>query len=350
MRPIPTRAQALWRILRGAHTSARALAIADSRTFVRSMFLASAVRLGILERLRAPQSCVELATTTGTTRPDRLQAWLDVGVELHELRRDDAGRYSLRGRRARAIADKDPVLVPHYRSMLDYQAGPYDELETLLRADPDAEDGRDDLSRHAAVIAEVSLAAAPFVIPFLDEVVTTLHPCRALDVGCGTGVYTAALLAADPTLEVDGLDLAPDVVEQARAHLDAAGFTSRSHLEAADVRDWDPPSGRIYELITLLNDIYYFAEHQRSALYRRLGAHLAPDGELVIVTMTRHGSIASAHLHFMLAAQAGAASLPETEALDADLHRAGFTVLEHRALVPTEPFLAVRARLAGAAT
>ena len=31
---------------------------------------------------------------------------------------------------------------------------------------------------------------------------------------------------------------------------------------------------------------------------------------------------------------------------DVDLHRAGFTVLEHRTLVPTEPFLAVRARRA----
>jgi SAM-dependent methyltransferase len=346
MRPIPTQAQVLWRLLRGANTSARALAIADSRTFVRAVFLASAVRLGILERLRAPHSCAELAAATSTTRPDRLQAWLDVGVELHELRRDIHGRYSLRGRRARAIADEDPVLVPHYRSMLDYQAGPYDDLETLLRADADNEDGRDDLSRHAAVIAAVSLAAAPFVIPFLNEVVTAVRPRRALDVGCGTGVYTAALLAADPTVEVDGLDLAPDVVEQARAHLDASGFTPRAHLEAADIRDWEPPPGRSYELITLLNDIYYFAEQHRAALYRRLSAHLAPNGELVIVTMTRHGSIASAHLHFMLACQAGAASLPEAEALDVDLHRAGFTVLEHRTLVPTEPFLAVRARRA----
>jgi SAM-dependent methyltransferase len=340
----------LWRLLRGAHASARALAIADSRTFVRSVFLASAVRLGILERMRAPRSCAELATATGTTRSDRLRAWLDVGVELHELRRDDDGRYSLRGRRARAIADGDPVLVAHYRSMLDYQAGPYDELETLLRADPDAEDGRDDLSRHAVIIADVSLAAAPFVIPFLDEVVAEIRPRRALDVGCGTGVYTAALLAADPTLEVDALDLAPDVVERARAHLHTADFTPRAHLEAADVRDWEPPPGRTYELITLLNDVYYFADQHRAELYRRLGAHLAPKGELVIVTMTRHGSIASAHLHFMLACQAGVASLPEAETLAADLHRAGFTVLEHQTLVPTEPFRAVRARLAGIAT
>ncbi len=343
---IPTRAHVLWGLLRGAHAPARALAITDSRTFVRSVFLASAVRLDVLERLRTPCTCGELATATGSTRPDRLQAWLDVGVELRELRRDDTGRHSLRGRRARAIADRDPVLVPHYRSMLDYQAGPYDELDTLLHGKPDAGDGRDDLSRHAAVIADVSLAAAPFVVPFLHEVVTSVHPRHALDVGCGTGVYTAVLLAADPTVEVDGLDLAPDVVAQARTHLESAGLTDRAHLDAADVNDWEPPAGRTYDLITLLNDVYYFAEPERTALYRRLGSLLAPNGELVIVTMTRRGSIASAHLHFMLTCQAGSASLPDTDTLEADLQRAGYRVVERQTLVPTEPFLAVRARRA----
>ena len=60
-----------------------------------------------------------------------------------------------------------------------------------------------------------------------------------------------------------------------------------------------------------------------------------------MVTMTQPGSIAAAHLQFMLVCQAGSASLPTAAGLDADLEAAGFTVRATDRLVPTEPFVAV---------
>jgi 4-hydroxy-2,2'-bipyrrole-5-carbaldehyde O-methyltransferase len=345
MRSFEAQARGLLGTLRTGHLSARALAVADSRVMVRALFLASAVRLGILGELGAGRSFPDLVTATGCTRPERLRAWLSVGVELHELAVHD-DRYVVRGRRARALADGDALLGAHYRSMLDYQGGAYEELASLLHADPGT--GRTDLDEHADVIAEVSLAAAPFVTPYLERVVAELQPQRALDVGCGTGVYVRALLDADPVLVVDGIDLSAGVIDDARQRLQAAGVGARAHLAAADVRSWEPEARRRFDLITLLNDVYYFAEPERAALYERLGGFLTDDGELVVVTMTRQGSIASAHLHFMLACEAGDASLPESGAVPADLLRAGYRVVDEHALVPTEPFVAVRAsRAAG---
>jgi hypothetical protein len=60
--------------------------------------------------------------------------------------------------------------------------------------------------------------------------------------------------------------------------------------------------------------------------------------------MTTPGSIAAAHLHFMLTCQEGTASLPGRDDLVADLVAAGYEPFERRQLVPTEPLLAVRAR------
>jgi hypothetical protein len=54
---------------------------------------------------------------------------------------------------------------------------------------------------------------------------------------------------------------------------------------------------------------------------------------------------AAAHLNFMLAGQAGAAALPRTGELEADLAEAGFAGIHAEPIVPTEPFLAVRAVL-----
>jgi SAM-dependent methyltransferase len=340
-RAVSGQARGVWDSFRGGHAAARALAVADSRSLVRSLFLASAVRLEVLPAMRTPQPVATLADSLGCTRPDRLVAWLHVGVELGELGHRDDG-YVVRGRRAKALADGDPVLHAHYRSMLDYQAGVYADLDDLLRGGPD--DGRPDLREHATVIAQVSLAAAAFVVPFLTRLVEERAPRAALDAGCGTGVYVRALLAADPHLAVDGVDLAADVIAEARADLERDGLGDRARLFVGDIRAWSPPSERRYGLVTLLNDIYYFEETERAALYGRLATLLDTDGELAIVTMTRTGSIAAAHLHLMLACQAGAASLPDADDVAADLVRAGYAVVEQQALVPTEPFVGIRAR------
>jgi SAM-dependent methyltransferase len=333
------RARGIFGVARSGNAVARALAVKDSRAFVRTQFLAAAVRIGVLPSLQSSRSVDDLAREVGSSRPDRLVAFLRVGVELGELKETGAG-YVACGRRARAIA-RDPLLTAHYRSMLDYQTGPYARLGELLDAAPG--DGLSDLAEHATVIAEVSLAATPFVTPFLERVIADNRPARVLEVGCGTGVYMEVLLDADGAVRVDGIDLAADVVERSRARLEAAGTSARATLQVGDARTYDPPEDRRYDLVTLINNIYYFAPDERVALYRRLGTLLAPEGELVIVTMAWPGSIASAHLHFMLVTQAGAAALPARAELEADLAAAGFTVVELEGLVPTEPFVALRA-------
>ncbi len=327
--------------VRAGNASARALSVADSRSFVRSQFLAAAVRVDLLPFLQAARSTAEIAEHLGSRRADRLAK---LPGRRGRARRARSGRRPLPrgGRRARAIAGGDALLTAHYRSMLDYQTSPYVELASLLRDEPGA--GLTDLDEHAAVIADVSLAAVPFVTPMLERVVTEHRPTHALDVGCGTGVYTQLLLDADPLVQVDGIDLAADVVDDCRRRLGTSSGVARWEVHVGDVRTWVPPGDRRYDLITLNNNIYYFAAAERVGLARHLRSLLAPAGELVVVTMLRPGSIASAHMHFMLVAQTGSAALPSRGELEADLRSAGFATIEVDDLVPTEPFVGIRAR------
>ena len=322
-------------------TMARVLAVSDSRALVRALFLGSAVRLGLFDLLEVPRDLDVIAAGLGARRRDRLEAWLAVGVELGELGASD-GRYAIRGRRAKALAAGDPVLRAHYRSVLDYQTGPYADLSSLLRAAPN--EGRDDLENFATVIADVSRAAEPFVVPYLQRAVRRLLPRSVLDAGCGSGVYVEAILHASPTVVVDGVDIAADVVDAARARLAARGLTARASITAADLHHWHPAPNTTYGLVTLLNNVYYFPPGERIALYRRLGAFLTPGGELLIATMTTPGSIASTHLHLMLVSQSGGAGLPSREVLAQEVREAGLTVVATDSLVPTEPFVAIRAR------
>ncbi len=329
----------LLRTARAGHAPARALAIADSRALVRSLFLASAIRTGLLDVLAGGASFAGIAARVGCTRPERLQAWLEVGTELGEIARR-SGRYRLRGIRARAIAGGDIVLDAHYRSMIDYQAGCYADLAGLLVSAPSG--GRADLDDYADDIARVSLAATPFIETYLTSVMAQTRPARVLDVGCGTGVYARIVANLSPHVLVDGIDLAPAVIDAARAEVRAAGLDGRIRLHAGDVRTWTPEAGVGYDLILLLNNIYYFPRGERAALYRRLGGLLTRPGHLIVATLAAPGSVAAAHLNFMLACQAGAAALPRGGELEADLAEAGFAGIHAQPIVPAEPFLAVR--------
>ncbi|HTW08627.1 MAG TPA: class I SAM-dependent methyltransferase [Acidimicrobiales bacterium] len=340
----------MWETLRQGRTAARALAISDSRALVRSLFLASAVGSGLLEHLRVRPTAAELAERCGFSRPERLLAWLEVGAEVGELGsvRARAGRderFRLKGRRARALAGGDRLLEAHYRSMLEYQVGPYSELLALLSEQPGT--GRDDLSRYAGDIAEVSLAAEPFVAALVACSVRRVAPDRALDIGCGSGAYSEAVLRSSPTVQLDGLDMSDEVVRRAQGRLSRAGLASRAHLEVGEARQWlagAARDGRRYQLVMLLNNVYYFARPDRPALYGLVRDVIAPGGELVAVSMDAPGSVAAAHLNFMLRCQAGDASLPRPGELAGDLVAAGYDVVEEARLVPGQPFTGVRAR------
>ncbi len=58
-----------------------------------------------------------------------------------------------------------------------------------------------------------------------------IQPCRALEIGCGTG--TNSVWLAQQGFEVTGIDLAPLAIEQAKKRAQAAGVTA--HFVVADV-------------------------------------------------------------------------------------------------------------------
>jgi SAM-dependent methyltransferase len=227
--------------------------------------------------------------------------------------------------------------------MLDYQVGPYAELDLLLQGGPEA--GRDDLDRYAEDIAQVSVAAEPFVSSMIRRTVAELRPARVLDVGCGSGIYSKVVLDSNPLVRVDGVELAESVVEAARRQLAEAGYDdTRAQLHVGDIREWLPRSGMRFDLVLLLNNIYYFDRARRQEIYRQMATSLTDGGQLFLVSMTTPGSIAAAHLDFMLRCQSGTASLPEFADLQSDLAAAGYETIELRKLVPTEPFVGIRAR------
>ena len=96
-----------------------------------------------------------------------------------------------------------------------------------------------------------------------------LHPAprRALFLGLGTGV-TSSSAAEDPTLDVDVVELLPEVIAAASYFStapDADGVTRRLHVWAADARRYVRASDRRYDVI--VSDNFHPARSGSGALY-----------------------------------------------------------------------------------
>jgi 4-hydroxy-2,2'-bipyrrole-5-carbaldehyde O-methyltransferase len=335
LRQAPALGGGRWRRLPGA-----LLVWRDAAPFVRIHFLAVATDLGLLEELRRrPATVDQLSDRLAIGNPALLDAFLRLGVALGELR-CRAGRWSLRGRRGKALAVPGAdTMRAMAQEAVHYDAAVYAGLTAHLRgAPPD-----DYLAAAGAVIARASRLVEPVLAPLLRSVVAERRPRRVLDVGCGTGVYLVhAATAGGPKLTGLGVDLDAGVVDLARRRLADARLAGRFDVRHADVRTAELEAAS-FDLVLLFQNVYYFAKDERPDLLRRLGGLLAPGGALLLASLLAGRSLAVAHYDLLFRATAGTAPLPRRQQLDRQLHDAGFTTTRWVQLIPLESFHAVAA-------
>jgi trans-aconitate 2-methyltransferase len=97
-------------------------------------------------------------------------------------------------------------------------------------------------------------------------------PRRVADLGCGPGNSTALLRARWPAAQIDGIDLSPEMLGEARV----SGIDAR--FIAADIAQWRPDT--LYDVIYSNAALQWLGNHE--ALVPRLLSFVAPGGVLAI--------------------------------------------------------------------
>ncbi|GAB2584441.1 class I SAM-dependent methyltransferase [Streptomyces capparidis] len=319
-------------------TAAHLLFLRDSQTVTRIHFLHAAAHLGVLAELETPSSRDALAERLGVTRTEQFGLMLDLGVSLGELA-VGGGRYRLKGRRARALVGANGSVL---RALLDeqmgYHASVYEHLPERLRG---GELG-DYLEATAAVVAESSRVAEPVVASYLSDIVREAGNPRVLDVGCGSGIYLRAA-SRHPAATGAGIDMQPASVELTRKNLERWGIGDRFDVALGDIRDGGKGIEGTFDVVFLLNNIYYFSPDEWPDLFGTLRSLLKPGGTLALVSMFRGTSPTALNLDLVLACTKGCYALTTPEKLSAALRRAGFTDVRVDQLVARESLLGIRA-------
>jgi protein-L-isoaspartate O-methyltransferase len=299
----------------------------------RASFLAAAAKQGILRRLAAgpvplPQLAGELASDPEAMQA--LEAWLQIGVKSGELQLDGQG-YSLRGKLARGLAqEKNDAWAAFLEEGLSLHHHLLMELPERLRqkrpftlADQDGE-----------LIARSSRLMEPLIYKVIDGVVPPTGPVRLLEVGCGSGTYIRYAAERNPELQALGIELQPQVAEMARRNLESWGLTPRATVATGDLRDFAPEP--VYDVATLLNNIYYFPTAARVTVLGHLKGFLKPGGRLLLITGCQPGSMVMGLLNLWSTATVGCGPLPLPAEMQAQFREAGFASVTAKKLYPSE--------------
>ena len=104
---------------------------------------------------------------------------------------------------------------------------------------------------------------------------------RIVDVGCGVGTFTTAILGSHPHLSATLFDI-PPVIEQARQVVGASGLAGRCDFTAGDFFQSVPAGGDAYVLKNIIHD---WNDEKAIAILRNCRESMAADGRVLIVEM-----------------------------------------------------------------
>lgn len=299
--------------------------------YLRVDFISAGLQSGILEYLSQGSATSRQVSEHFGYDPamiEGLESWLDVGVQLRELRLVN-GRYSLRGRRVKTLLKpgNDPIAAffeefTHLNHQLVMETPErLKRGEWFTLADADAE-----------TVARTSRAGEPWLASAIAGVVPGEGEFQLVEVGCGSGVHIRTAAQINPKLRALGIELQEPAAAQARTNMAAWGLGDRVTIEVRDVleREGDGTA----DLVTLHQNIYYFPVAEQPAVLRHLGTYLAPGGKLLITTVVRDSGAGSAALDLWGGMTEGASRLPTPKELEDRLIAAGYSDVSVKKLGP----------------
>jgi 4-hydroxy-2,2'-bipyrrole-5-carbaldehyde O-methyltransferase len=267
---------------------------------------------------------------------EALEAWLQLGIRLGHLELSARG-YSLKGlARKLALPQNDAMLA-----LLQEVAGLHYNLisktpEKLRNGELFNLDDQD-----GEIIARSSRVMETFQTQAIDQTFPASGDISLLEIGCGSGFYIKYAATRNPSLRALGLELQEKVADVARRNIEEWGLQDRVRIEAVDIRRKTPDER--FDIVTLYNNIYYFAVEDRGALLCHVRKFIKPGGLLLLTTCCRGGSLAVEVLNLWGAATATCGRLPSVDEMKRQLDEAGYKDVQSRRLIPGEEFFAFRA-------
>ena len=221
---------------------------------------------------------------------------------------------------------------PVLQANLTYYNSIYRHAPARLKGD----DQGDYLPWIGGMVARFSSLMEPYLRYFLRSAIPSTPNPRILDIGFGSGMNLFSSYHANNRVHGIGLDMDPNVVNQANNNMIAWGLNDRFQVLQGDIRrPPDLPEGA-FDVICMFNLIYYFPPDDRTDLLKTVKSLLTKSGVLAIVnTVQGNGrDYWAANLDMAVNSIKGCWSLPYLDELKDQLDQAGYWNINAKRIMP----------------
>ena len=298
--------------------------------------------------------------------PEGLEAWLDLGVSLGELKKSTNG-YSIKGKLSKELIKP---ANDTWRAFLQVRAEVFYDFiintPSMLKKNVQFEYSE----AHGELVARSSRTLEPVLLDVVDKIIPKNKTYRLLEVGCGSGIYIKRACELNPLLSAVGLEVQQSVArlskkskkgnfcnfacnkinwlrtsksqnqgfstvsaDFARENIKTWNFEDRISIENTDIRIYKSKSE--FDLVTFYNLIYYFPLDERVDLLKDLGKHLKPGGELVLTSMCKTKEPSLSLMNLWTSMTDGYGPLPSPKQLHDQLKTAGYRKIKSEMLIPS---------------
>ena len=303
----------------------------DWQASVRFHFIFAAYESGLLKSLNRPCDRKTLVENLQVKRPELLDAILEVGLATKELAiKND--QFFIKGKRSKAIMGADgDFLAAMIQANVTYYSDAYRNATPRMHGGELGED----LDKIGAIVARFSKMMEPIIKEFLASLTRGKNPMVVLDVGCGSGFVLHSVYEINSNAKGIGLDIDEAVVDQAKNNISAWGLANRFKILHGDICNFSEKVGT-FDLITLINILYYFSIKDRHELVNNLRKMLSPKGILAVVMSFHSGGkdIVTANLNVVNSSLKGLTPLPGLGEITSLLEQCGLSEIKIHRFMP----------------
>jgi precorrin-6B methylase 2 len=238
--------------------------------------------LGVFELLSSgPKTVEELHARVGGSEPTLL-ATLDAAVALGVLTKEQ-GRYAAEEAYLDCLGRKDsPAYIGEWIAFLHALAGPLLKLGEAIRTQSTPGALFEDMSSDNLPAKRMTQAMDAYARTRGVEIVDKIDFSgvrRLLDVGCGPGTYSIAILERNPKARATLLDL-PGPISEAKRIAERYDVADRMEFVAGDAMSFAPREP--YDTLLLSNTLHMIGPEGSRALLKRCFEFLAPGGRILV--------------------------------------------------------------------
>ena len=250
--------------------------------FFDSVTLFALFEAGVFTLLSSgPKTLQEIHQHVGGNE-DTLRATCDAAVALKLLSMRD-GRYAANESLLDCLGREDsPAYLGEWVAFLHALAGPLLQLGNAIRTGSTPGALFEDMSGDNVPARRMTAAMDAYARSRGIEIADRLdfsQTRRLLDLGCGPGTYSIAIVERNPHVQATLLDL-PGPIAEARRLAESRNMSSRLEFIAIDAREYTPADP--FDTILVSNTLHMIGPGGSLELLKRCYDMLTPSGRLIV--------------------------------------------------------------------